>query len=102
MAPSLTIPPEVQQDIISHLGVPEIVLLRLTCRYFYAMIKPPTMPDLVCYETSPYCTSRNLYACKVCLRLLPSTSFGDKMIKAKKRKGGAQATERFCVSCGTT
>ena len=65
MAPSLlTISTELQLEIISHLGFPEIGLLRLTCRRFHTMIKPFAMPDLVRYETSPYCMPRDLYACK--------------------------------------
>ncbi|KAF8856859.1 hypothetical protein BDZ45DRAFT_675222 [Acephala macrosclerotiorum] len=96
----LTLPLEIQNSITTHLTTPSILALRQTCTHFNHTLSPPTHPQLLLTEKTPWATSRNLYACKDCLRLRPSSKFADAMKKGKKGLNGKEPHKRFCVDCG--
>lgn len=101
-SPLLDLPLELQYEIISHLPAefPGKFNLRRTCQYFYNLIPKPTHPELLVIERQPYSKSRNLLACKLCLRLRQRSKFEDLMLHQYPAWGKTCPEDRFCVDCG--
>ncbi|KAL4907112.1 hypothetical protein BDW74DRAFT_175898 [Aspergillus multicolor] len=95
-----TLPPELHLHIRAHLSFPSTILLRLTCRYFYALLDPLTHVQLLDAENSDFAVSKNLYACRYCLRLRDGEEFAVRMLSSGRGRRGADAGKRFCVECG--
>lgn len=99
--PSLvTLPVELQMEIIQYLGFPDIICLRMTCRRFSSLIPPLSHGELLKAEISAFGFENNLYSCSQCLRLRAEAKFSDKMVKYRKGKFGRDKGKRFCFDCG--
>ncbi|KAL2854075.1 hypothetical protein BJX68DRAFT_38831 [Aspergillus pseudodeflectus] len=96
----LTLPPELHLLILTHLPFPSKTHLSLTCTYFHALIPPMTHAELLAAESTEFAISRDLYACRYCLRLRHSSEFGDRMLHKRRGRRGKSAGRRFCVECG--
>ncbi|EXA53639.1 hypothetical protein FOVG_01377 [Fusarium oxysporum f. sp. pisi HDV247] len=104
MPPSVTLlglPSELHTEIVKNLSFPDNANLKRTCTYFQDLIQFRHAEQIEA-ETSPYAMAKNVYACVGCQRLRPAPMFADNMLRAKRRKGGVEASKRFCVECGTT
>lgn len=104
MLPSATLlglPSELHPEIVKSLSFPDNVNLKRTCKYFQDLIRFSHAEQIEA-ETSPYAIAKDVYACVGCQRLRPAHMFADNMLRAKRRKGGVEASKRFCVECGTT
>ncbi|KAL3452227.1 hypothetical protein BJX65DRAFT_175545 [Aspergillus insuetus] len=96
----LTLPPELHFLILTHLPFPSRTHLSLTCTYFHTLIPPMTHTELLAAESTEFAVSRDLYACRYCLRLRHSWEFGDRMLHKRRGRRGKAAGRRFCVECG--
>ncbi|KAH8746626.1 hypothetical protein F5883DRAFT_363699, partial [Diaporthe sp. PMI_573] len=94
------LPYELHCEIVKHLLFPDNVSLKRTCRYFRDLIEF-SPAEQVEVESSPYAVAKDIYACIGCQRLRFAHKFADNMLRAKRRKGGPEASKRFCVECGT-
>ncbi|KFY49112.1 hypothetical protein V495_00760 [Pseudogymnoascus sp. VKM F-4514 (FW-929)] len=92
----LTLPTEIHAAILTHLQFFDLHALRLTNRYFHALLPPPTHAELLSAET----LETGFLACVGCTRLRPVATFSSKMFIKKKVAGGTQAHNRFCIECG--
>lgn len=104
MSPSpnlLSLPSELKNYIVEELDFPAVICLKLACRLFNSIIPRLTSNQLLRAERTTYAAKKDLYACSGCLRLRPGHEFADKMVLDKRRRrGGAQACNRFCLDCG--
>lgn len=96
----LTLPLELQEQVIRELAFPEIGFFKMTCRHFNTIIKPLTHEQLLRAEETAFALQEDVYACRECLRLRPASKFADKMLKKKRRRSGQKNCNRFCVECG--
>ncbi|KAJ5625289.1 hypothetical protein N7510_001598 [Penicillium lagena] len=96
----LRLPPELHQLILEHLPVPDILQLRLTCTYFYELAPPPSHADLLEVESTEWGRRRDVYTCRYCLRLRPSSRFADRMLRRRRSRGARDGDKRFCIECG--
>lgn len=96
----LCLPPELHLLIGTYLQFPDIVYFRITCAYLYALLPPLTRSELLLAETTDYALSRDIYACRYCLRLRPASCFADRMRRRRRGRYGRDAEKRFCVECG--
>ncbi|RHZ54436.1 hypothetical protein CDV55_104793 [Aspergillus turcosus] len=96
----LSLPPELHLLIGTYLRFPDIVYFRITCAYLYALLPPLTHSQLLLAETTDYALSRDIYACRYCLRLRPASRFADRMRRRRRGRYGRDADKRFCVECG--
>ncbi|KAK3933530.1 hypothetical protein QBC46DRAFT_401881 [Diplogelasinospora grovesii] len=96
----LTLPGEIQNKIVGKLEPLDLLLLRATCRHFRNIIPPLNIHELLVAESSKTGMERDLYACRLCLRLRHSSHFADTMMKKGKRKLAGGGISRFCVECG--
>ncbi|KAJ0418531.1 hypothetical protein BJY00DRAFT_314897 [Aspergillus carlsbadensis] len=96
----LTLPPELHLLILTYLPFPSRTHLALTCTYFHNLIPPMTHTELLAAESTEFATTRDLYACRYCLRLRHSSAFGDRMLHRRRGRRGKSAGRRFCVECG--
>lgn len=99
-SPLMELPTEIHLLIIRDLFFRDRISLRMTCIYFHEIIPPLNLEDLLEAETSDYAMMKDLYACRYCLRLLPTYEFADKMLRRRRSKHGPDAYKRFCVECG--
>lgn len=95
----LTTPPEIQNKIIRYLETPDVHVLRLTSKYFYDIIPPPTHADLLAIEASLEINIDH-FACVGCTKMVSLYKFSPSMVKKKKISGGSEARNRFCNDCG--
>lgn len=97
MANLMTLPTELHEIIISYLDFPSTAHLKHTCHYFDSVVK-----DIDIYEAekSDYAQLHELWACRECQCLVPSSKLSDKMKKGNRSKTGSKAAKRFCVPCG--
>ena len=103
MSQPLTIsdlPTELVLDIADFLDPISRISLRISCKHFMEIFRPPTHLDLLEAETTKYAELHNLFTCKFCLRLRPRAHFGDRMIKSKRNRGREHAAGRWCIDCG--
>lgn len=98
--PLLRLPVELHQEIISSLELQDRARLALTNRYFAATVQPPSRQEFLVAETLPWAISKELYACKGCVRFRHLLTFSDDMRKGKRGRHGVNAHTRFCVKCG--
>lgn len=96
----ITLPAELQEQIIQELAFPDNIFLGMTCRYFYTILKPPTHEQLLSAENTEFTIREDIYACRDCLRLRRASRFADNMTKKKRRRSGLESYNRFCVECG--
>jgi hypothetical protein len=96
----LSLPPELHLLISTYLQFPDIVYFRTSCAYLYALLPPLTHSDLLLAETTELALSRDIYACRYCLRLRPASCFADRMRRRRRGRFGRDAEKRFCVECG--
>ncbi|KAF7173590.1 hypothetical protein CNMCM6106_007638 [Aspergillus hiratsukae] len=96
----LSLPPELHLLIGTYLRFPDIVFFRITCAYVYTLLPPLTHSELLIAETTDYALSKDIYACRYCLRLRPASCFADRMRRRRRSKYGRDAAKRFCVECG--
>jgi hypothetical protein len=97
----LNLPVELQELIIESLlpaDFPAKFNLRMTCQYFYDLIRRPTHIELLTAEKSPYCYAKQLFTCGDCLRLLPESKFEEYMLSSRPK--GEYAWDRLCIECG--
>lgn len=99
-----TIPIELQQAIVDLLPLPTLQLLHATHRRFRDLInlkrietvrvRRERFDELVtAVSEDRFLKSRNLHACKLCLRLRHQRNFTKKVTKKKP-------DQRFCIDCG--
>jgi hypothetical protein len=93
------LPPELHGLIIDQLPIPDVLILRLTCAYFYTLIQP-SHQELLQAESSDWARHRDLYTCRYCLRLRPQCNFADRMLHRRRSRGGRDSDHRFCIECG--
>ncbi|GFG23854.1 hypothetical protein IFM61606_03746 [Aspergillus udagawae] len=96
----LRLPPELHLLIGAYLPFPDIVRFRITCAYLYSLLPPLTHAQLLLAETTDYALSKDIYACRYCLRLRPASRFADRMRRRRRGRYGRDAEKRFCVECG--
>ncbi|EAW07134.1 F-box domain protein [Aspergillus clavatus NRRL 1] len=96
----LSLPPELHLLITTFLPFPDVIYLRITCSHLYSVLPPLTLPQLLLAETSSYALTKDLYACRYCLRLRPAVAFADRMRCRRRSRHGRDAGKRFCVECG--
>lgn len=96
----LCLPPELHLLISTYLSFPAIVHFRITCAYLYSLLPPLTHAQLLLAETTEFALSKDIYACRYCLRLRPASRFADRMRRRRRGKFGRDAEKRFCVECG--
>ncbi|KKK23414.1 hypothetical protein ARAM_006452 [Aspergillus rambellii] len=94
------LPPEIHLLISTNLLFPDLLYLRLSCRYFYNLLPSPRHKDLLQAEQTTYAIAKNIYACRYCLRLRVASQFADRMLQRRRRRAGRDAWKRFCVECG--
>ena len=95
----LMLPTELHDEIISLLSFPEVIRLKLSCRYFHSLIPAPTHQQLLDAEQTFYALRRNLFACQTCIRLRPGARFISIMRMNKMMRGGKEASHRICLDC---
>lgn len=96
----ISLPQELQEEIISNLEWPDRVCLKLTCKHYNQLIPSLDLNQLLEAEESAFSEQRDLYACRYCLRLRDGTDFANKMLKRTRGRGHQDAAKRFCVDCG--
>jgi hypothetical protein len=96
----LSLPLELQEDIIGCLDVPSKLCLRLVSLYFKSLIPRSPHSDLLVAEKTAWGIRRGLYTCMDCTRLRPSHFFADAMKKGSKGRNGKEPQKRFCIDCG--
>jgi hypothetical protein len=97
----LALPTELLDEIVENLDSGGLVHCRLTCRYFYYNIPPLSKHEqLLAAENLASAVRENMYACRVCLHLLPASKFADQMLRTRLAKGQKDARNRFCLECG--
>lgn len=99
--PTLTaLPTELHLLVGGSLDLPSIMCFRLTNRHFYSIFPSLNHTQLLEVERSDFGRTRNLHACKDCVRLRPRNKFGDSMISKTKARAAFHAYRRFCLDCG--
>ncbi|SLM36687.1 F-box domain [Lasallia pustulata] len=99
-----TIPVELQLNIIGFLHYPTLQILRTADRHFRHLIDMPKIRDSTPHDelmrelvaaarSDEFLKTKNLFACRYCLQLLPENRFGD-----RRRKRVAH--DWFCIDCG--
>ncbi|KAB5525507.1 hypothetical protein GE09DRAFT_473154 [Coniochaeta sp. 2T2.1] len=78
----------------------DLLVLRTTCRHLRNIIPSLDIHDLLAAESSNTGIARDLYACRLCLRLRHSSNFADTMKKKNKQKLAGRGVTRFCMDCG--
>lgn len=96
----LDLPPELHALINKSLHVCDLLQLRLTCAYFYALLPPPSHEQLLQAESTDWARHRDLYACRYCLRLRSACHFADRMLRRRRNRMGRDSAKRFCIECG--
>lgn len=96
----VTLPLELQEQVVQELAFPDNIFLRMTCRHFGAIIKPLTYEQLFLAESTEFAIREDIYACRDCLRLRGASKFADNMTKNKRGRFGPENWKRFCVECG--
>ncbi|KAL4777157.1 hypothetical protein BDW60DRAFT_56007 [Aspergillus nidulans var. acristatus] len=96
----LSLPPELHLLIYSHLDFPASTHFRLTCSYLYNFLPASSHTDLLMAETTDFAVSKDLYACRYCLRLRAAGCFADRMLCRGRGRRGRNARKRFCIECG--
>jgi hypothetical protein len=96
----LALPGEIQNKIMGELEPIDLLVLRTTCRHLRNIIPRLDIHDLLTAESSNTGIARDLYACRLCLRLRHSSHFADTMKKKDKRKLAGGGVTRFCMDCG--
>lgn len=93
----MTLPTELHEIIIGYLNFPSTAHLKCANHYFNNLVKDI---DYLEAEKSDYAKLNDLWACKECNSLLPSSKFSDKSKKGNRSKTGSKAAKRFCILCG--
>lgn len=96
----VTLPLELQEQVVQELAFPDNIFLRMACRHFCAIIKPLTHEQLLLAERTEFAIREDIYACRDCLCLRRATNFADNMTKNKRGRFGPENCKRFCVECG--
>ncbi|KAL4972347.1 hypothetical protein BDW66DRAFT_164246 [Aspergillus desertorum] len=96
----LSLPPELHLLIYSHLDFPASTHLRLTCSYLYNFLPASCHTDLLLAEATDFAVTKDLYACRYCLRLRAADCFADRMLCRGRGRRGRNARKRFCIECG--
>jgi len=96
----LPLPGEIQNKIMGELEPIDLLVLRATCRHLRNIIPRLDIHALLTAESSDTGIARDLYACRLCLRLRHSSHFADTMKKKDKRKLAGGGVTRFCMDCG--
>ncbi|KAF2495323.1 hypothetical protein BU16DRAFT_386594 [Lophium mytilinum] len=98
----LSLPTELQLSITELLPTETILALRTTCNYLHTIIPTPTLSSLLALEHTPWARARPLplWTCSICLRLRPTPSFADTMVRGARGLNGKEPHKRFCVACG--
>ncbi|KAJ5578800.1 uncharacterized protein N7459_007764 [Penicillium hispanicum] len=94
------LPPELHALIVMSLPLPDVLRLRLTCRYFYGLIPQPSHDQLLLAESTDWARHRGIYTCRYCLRLRPAEQFADRMLQRRRSRSGRDSEKRFCIECG--
>lgn len=113
----LTLPEELNQTLLSHIGENDLHSLRQTCHHFQSIIPAATREQLLAGEASnkkwwKMHARRKYLSCSACLRLRPKSAFSDKMrfrvwlerttqrLKHPFTKPDIMAKYRLCTDCG--
>lgn len=98
----LSIPQELQLEIISYLPYLDQAVLKMTCKHFNEIVQfrpKDRETHLVEIETTNWANKKDLYFCSWCSKLHPASRFvgyimdpGEKLLR-----GGPQALDRSCV-----
>ncbi|OCL11347.1 hypothetical protein AOQ84DRAFT_191929 [Glonium stellatum] len=97
----LTLPTELQLEIISYLAFPGSFHLGQTCMYFHALIPTPDLPALLIAEQFDGARELNIFVCPVCMRLRGPGKFADNFRKGPWGRDGNKRQLRFCIECST-
>ena len=81
-------------------ATPDKVNLEMLVDYLEEKNKHLIHVELLRAEKSDYACSRDLFACRDCLRLRHATEFADNILKGKRRVNECKANKRFCINCG--
>lgn len=92
--PLLALPGEIQNAIIVYLDFPEQYRLRLTNRYFYALI--PRIPSERLLQIEKAFMRRRFFACMSCERFRPRAEFNQSMFYSKTPR---RRDEQRCREC---
>ena len=97
----ISLPEEIQLDIIYYLDFPDDTCLRMTCKRFYQLTKPLTLTHdkLLEFENSDFATTKDFYPCFSCRRLRKKSKFLEPMVTRKMRRQGRDAHRRYCLEC---
>lgn len=98
--PLLRLPVEMLRNVTDHLDLQDRVRLTVTNRYLYFTLGVPTHSEFLAAEASEFATSKQLYACKGCIRFRSLAQFADDMRKGARTRSGPEAQSRFCLECG--
>ena len=98
--PLLRLPVEMLRSITDHLNLQDQVRLSMTNRCLYLTLGRPTHSDFLKAEASEFAVSKQLYACKGCVRFRSLPQFADDMRKSTRTRSGPDAQSRFCLECG--
>ena len=93
--PLLALPGEIQNAIVACLEFPELYKLRLTNRYFYALI--PQIPSKRLLQIEKEFMGHRFYACLECERLRPRAEFSRYMLFPKGPRSKSAQRCRDCV-----
>jgi hypothetical protein len=104
----LRLPVEIHLEIaelVAHTDTSLCTLaLRITNRYFNAIIPTPSHGTLLSLErSSPFLLQHDLYTCGYCLRLRPASKFAVPMMRGRKRRNPGsrkKSAARLCLDCG--
>ncbi|KAL8991633.1 MAG: hypothetical protein Q9169_007798 [Polycauliona sp. 2 TL-2023] len=96
----MSLPRELQEEIVGNLELRDRVCLKVTCNYYNHIIPSLNLEQLLEAEKYVSCEQRDLFACRYCLRLRDGTEFTEKLLAKGKSRGHKDAAKRFCIDCG--
>jgi hypothetical protein len=101
LPPLLRLPNETHLEIVSYLDddVFSLLRLRLTNRFYYALIPAPTHSTLSRLACTTFAKDKRLYACKSCVRLRHQYHFQREILISQRARMRKYQRELFCAEC---
>lgn len=99
-APFLRLPVEMLRSVTDYLEIQDQARLSMANRFLRLALPAPTHADFLAAEASEWAASKQLYACKGCLRFRSLHQFADDMRKGARARSASDAHTRFCLKCG--
>ena len=96
----LSLPTELQLQILSETSYPSLFVLQRTHPVFRNLIVPAALRSQLLAAEHSNEIPRRRYVCYVCVRVLPRSCFSDNSRRTPKGIAGKDAHKRFCISCG--